>query len=251
MNAPDDAGTYRYVGEELDLFALAHNWRAYWFSEIKPFLGGHILEVGSGIGSNAPLLGRASRRLTCLEPDPAQGRRLRQGIEEAGLGDHAEVRTGGTSSLGADQVFDAILYIDVLEHIEHDHAELARAARFLREGGHLIVLSPAFPQLFTPFDKAIGHYRRYTRKSLSRLAGPDWETVKLRYLDALGFCSSCANKLFLKQAMPKASQLRFWDQRLVPLSRRIDPLIFHVVGKSVLGIWRKPADGEARAPDHA
>jgi ubiquinone/menaquinone biosynthesis C-methylase UbiE len=245
MNAPDKPKSYQYVGEELDLFALADNWRAYWFSKTEPFLGRQNLEVGSGIGSNVPLLARASERLTCLEPDPAQVERLRQVIDSAGLGDHAEVITGDTSALPREQRFDAVLYIDVLEHIEDDHAEMARAAGFVREGGHLIVLSPAFPRLFTAFDHAIGHYRRYTRKSLGGVAGSNLEPVKLRYLDSLGFCSSCANKLFLKQAMPKAEQLRFWDRRLVPLSRFIDPLIFHVVGKSVLGIWKKTAEAQA------
>ena len=63
-----------------------------------------------------------------------------------------------------------MLYIDVLEHIEHDLDELARAASHLAPGGHLVVLAPAHQALFSDFDRAIGHYRRYNRAGLQKLA---------------------------------------------------------------------------------
>ena len=50
-----------------------------------------------------------------------------------------------STTLPAEAKFDAILYIDVLEHIEDDRAEMARAAARLKPGGALIVLAPAHP----------------------------------------------------------------------------------------------------------
>ena len=129
--------------------------------------------------------------------------------------------------------------MDVLEHIEDDRAEVARAARQLRPGGHIIALSPAHQWLFTPFDEAIGHHRRYSRAGFGALAGDDLEEVRLAYLDSIGLFASLANKLILKSAMPKASQVAFWDRVLVRMSRVVDPAIGHSAGKSVLAIWRK------------
>ena len=61
----------KYVGSELDLFAGVVNWKAYWAREIRPFVGGDILEVGAGIGSNTRLLDPGGAgRWVCLEPDP-------------------------------------------------------------------------------------------------------------------------------------------------------------------------------------
>ena len=61
--------------------------------------------------------------------------------------------------------FDCILYIDVLEHIEDDRAQIDAAARLVRGGGHVVILSPAHHWLFSEFDKSIGHFRRYNKGS--------------------------------------------------------------------------------------
>jgi 2-polyprenyl-3-methyl-5-hydroxy-6-metoxy-1,4-benzoquinol methylase len=149
-----------------------------------------------------------------------------------------DVRTGTIGQLGTDEHFDSILYIDVLEHIEHDRDELAAARRHLRAGGHLVVLSPAHQWLFTPFDRAIGHYRRYSASTLQRIAPPGLRTVRLRYLDCVGMSASLANKVLLRQAMPSTRQIEIWDRAMVPLSRTIDPWLGFHVGKSILGVWQ-------------
>ena len=72
----------------------------------------------------------------------------------------------------ADERFDTILYIDVLEHIDDDLGELARSATHLRPGGHLIVLAPAHQALYSPFDKAIGTSAATTRGRFLRPLRP-------------------------------------------------------------------------------
>jgi hypothetical protein len=39
--------------------------------------------------------------------------------------------------------------------------------------------------------------------------------------------------------MPSAVQIAAWDRLMVPLSRRLDPLIGHSLGKTVIGIWTR------------
>lgn len=146
---------------------------------------------------------------------------------------------GTVHDLPEEGKFDAILYIDVLEHIEDDRGEMFRAAARLKPGGALIVLAPAHPFLFTPFDAAIGHFRRYTRASLRTAAPETLRTERLVYLDSAGMLASAGNRMFLRSAMPTERQILTWDRLLIPVSRLVDPIFAGRVGKSVLGIWRK------------
>jgi SAM-dependent methyltransferase len=228
---------FKYVGSELDLFEKARNWKAYWSGQIREFVRGDVLEVGAGIGANTKLFtGAEFRRWTCLEPDAALVARM----DAAPDARYISV-TGTMDDLPAETRFDAILYIDVLEHIEDDRAEMARAAQRLNPGGNVIVLSPAHQFLFTPFDAAIGHFRRYTRASLGAVAPGNLRVRKLVYLDAAGMLASAGNRLLLRSAMPTEGQILTWDRLLVPVSRVIDPLLGFRVGKSVLGVWQRHA----------
>jgi SAM-dependent methyltransferase len=236
------AMSFSYVGTELDVFALADNWKAYYGSFLKPFLAGEVLEVGAGLGATTRALCDGTQsRWTCLEPDPALGAAIQRGIAEGALPACCRVARGGVASLPGGDLYDAILYIDVLEHIADDRAELAAAARHLKPGGRLAVLSPAHEWLMTPFDIAIGHHRRYTKATLAAAAPAGLERERLDYLDAAGLFLSLGNRLFLKSAHPTAAQILFWDRRVIPVSRVVDHLLARRAGKSVLGIWRRPA----------
>jgi hypothetical protein len=101
------------------------------------------------------------------------------------------------------------------------------------------VLAPAHQWLFTAFDAAIGHRRRYTRATLAAAAPADLIPVVSRYLDSTGLLVSAANRLLLRSAKPTPSQIALWDSVFVRCSQLIDPLISHSIGKSVLGVWRR------------
>jgi SAM-dependent methyltransferase len=226
---------------ELSLFDQAANWKSYWASFVRPHLRGRVLEVGAGSGGSIPLLIDGVREWLCLEPDAVLAARLAEKIATGALPSRCSLQTATLRDLPSDQRFDAILYMDVLEHLDDDAGEAARAAAHLAPGGSLIVLSPAHQFLFSPFDAAAGHFRRYSRDSLRAIV-PGWlEPVTLIYLDSVGMLLSLGNRLALRSARPKPGALHFWNDWVVPASRQVDPLFGYAVGKSVLGIWRRPA----------
>lgn len=228
---------FKYVGSELDLFAAVLNWKTYWSQQIRPFLKGDILEVGAGIGSNARFLDcGGAGRWVCLEPDPELAGQLIANLDKAPLQRASEAVCGTLESLTG-QLFDTIVYIDVLEHIENDREELSRAAAHLRPGGHIIVLSPAHQWLFSPFDAAIGHFRRYNRTMLREISPTSLQLERMRYLDSAGMILSGANMLLLRQSMPTKAQLRFWDRWVIPASRVLDKLLRYSVGKTIIAVW--------------
>jgi hypothetical protein len=122
-------------------------------------------------------------------------------------------------------------------------AELEAASKILRPNGALIVLAPAHRWLYSPFDRAIGHYRRYTRRSLAAVGPPGLRHVVLRYLDSVGLLASAGNRFILRKSIPTAGDIARWDQLMVPVSRRIDGWLGFRIGKSVLGIWRAEPPG--------
>jgi len=136
-------------------------------------------------------------------------------------------------------MFDTILYIDVLEHINDDKEELKIASKHLKPGGKLIIISPAIPQLYSEFDRSVGHYRRYTKKSIDIIAQSDLIVKRISYIDSLGALASLANRLFLNQKMPAVNQLKFWDKILIPCSKCVDRILGYSFGKSILAVFTK------------
>jgi len=227
------------------LFARATNWKTYLRRQVTPYLGREVLEIGAGLGGTTRhlCLGGHDRWL-CLEPDPALARRLEASIDAGELPRCCRVEVGTVQDRVDEQTFDTLLYIDVLEHIRDDASELARATHLLRPGGHVVVLSPAHQSLYTPFDAAVGHHRRYSKKTIAALTPPGLRLVRLRYLDAVGMLASLGNRLILNQSMPTPKQVALWDGIMVRISRLVDPVTAYSLGKSVLAVWKK-GDPEA------
>lgn len=224
---------FEYVGSELELFQAAVNWKQTIRRHIQPFLHGHVLEVGAGIGGTTRVLHTGHEdSWTCLEPDPLMSAIIRSEIPEV------EVVTGVLTDLPPDRLFDSIIYIDVIEHIKDDRFEIHNAAAHMRPGGHLIVLCPAHQWLFSPFDNSVGHFRRYSKAMFRALPPPELSERRMLYLDSIGLFASIANKFVLSQSLPTRRQISFWDICLVRASRVTDWCLRYSVGKSVLGVWQ-------------
>lgn len=81
--------------------------------------------------------------------------------------------------------FDAVVAVNVLEHIEDDRAALEKMAGILKPGGILVLEVPQGPDLYDYYDTYLRHFRRYSKKDL--LAKIAASGLQLQKIDFLGF----------------------------------------------------------------
>ncbi|KPK92271.1 MAG: hypothetical protein AMJ88_11400 [Anaerolineae bacterium SM23_ 63] len=229
-----------YKGKELDLFAEVMIWKRYWKSFIREFLGSHVLEVGAGIGASIEVFADDTfSSWLGLEPDPKMVDLLKARQGRGEFPAWCDFKQGTIRDLAASDQFDAILYIDVLEHIREDVAEIEQAAKHVEMGGHIVVVAPSHQFLYSEFDSSVGHVRRYDRHSLGSLTPRDFSIVASKYLDSVGLLASLGNRFILHSPMPTRRQLWIWDKILVRLSRVVDPLLRYSFGKSIVFVWQR------------
>jgi SAM-dependent methyltransferase len=122
------------------------------------------LELGCGNGSMLPVLQRACPRATVIGMDLfAQGltharRRVNCPLVQADLRRHP-----------FSVPFQIIAMFDVLEHLQDDLQVLRQVRTMLAPDGVLLLTVPAHPFLWSYFDEASGHARRYTTGALRRV----------------------------------------------------------------------------------
>lgn len=117
-----------------------------YFNDVKPVLlelldpaGLRVLDAGCGAGRNGELLKRAgAREVWGVELDPGAADEARRRLDGVVAGDLAAVTL---DDLGG-RPFDAVLAVDVLEHLVDPAAALARLVRMLRPGGTLVACIP-------------------------------------------------------------------------------------------------------------
>ena len=132
-----------------------------------------ILDVGCGDAYVAQVLAHAlAARCACVDTGftPDDLARLRAGLSTVRVSLHGTLDEG-VDALGGPA--DAVLLLDVLEHVEDDQALLARLRQSPAVGARtrLLVTVPAHQALFGSHDALLGHYRRYAPRELAgRLA---------------------------------------------------------------------------------
>lgn len=82
-----------------------------------------------------------------------------------------------------DASFDAIVLLNVLEHIEDDLRAMDQLYRLLKPGGVGIIEVPAGPHLYDGYDKALMHFRRYAMPDLvAKLEGAGFAVIRRSHL---------------------------------------------------------------------
>jgi SAM-dependent methyltransferase len=212
-------------GRTLETFADTPRLNAWIYSKISDGVRGDVLEIGSGIGNISRLIRPMAAHLVVTDTEPHYLDDLRRvfagddGVEVA-----AYDLDGPPPPEVAARRYDAIVAVNVIEHIENDHALVARLASLLRPGGSLLIYVPACPSAFGSLDVALGHFRRYTPESLrTLLRSAALDPGPLRYVNLLGLGGWFVNgRLLRRKLLPPRGIALF--ERLVPLVRLEDKI---------------------------
>lgn len=237
--APTVSATHSYPGRDLEAMVFAKRYHAWILEIFLPYLGRDLVEVGSGSGNfSRMILAGEVDSLLAIEPSAEMFHPL---SEWAKADQRVRVHLGTLASAAVQPgSVDSILYVNVLEHIEHDASELSQAWSALRPGGTLLLYVPALAFLYSDFDRRIGHYRRYEKAALQSLVLSAGFGIEFcRFVDVLGVLPWYVSMCVLKGDLnPRAVAL--YDFVGTPLSRWLESIVIPPVGKNIALAGRKP-----------
>jgi SAM-dependent methyltransferase len=227
--------------ETLETFAKAERFNKWLYDAVAGYCKGEILEIGSGIGNISKLLLERGEPVTLSDVRTNYceilKRRFKNNIRLRGvfqvdlsLNDFSDRYQPLLAS------FDTIIALNVIEHIKDDKLAIQNCKRLLKKDGRLVILVPAFQSLYNSLDKELGHFKRYTRKSLSELLiKEEMEMVVKRYFNSPGIPGWWISGSVFKSKIISDRQLNIYD-KLVPLFRIIDKATLHIAGLSVIAV---------------
>ncbi|HUC21591.1 MAG TPA: methyltransferase domain-containing protein [Streptosporangiaceae bacterium] len=168
---------------------------------------------------------------------------------------HSRVsRTDGVSLPYGDNSFDVVCAFDVLEHIQDDVEALAEWSRVLKSDGAIVLTVPAYQWLWSGHDLALHHFRRYTRKTLRRVAlaaglGTDRTSYAIVFSLPILVSVRLIQNIIKPTAGPVSSyvdvprSVNWMFTRLLYLEARFHPYLAFPAGSSVVAILRRTEDG--------
>jgi SAM-dependent methyltransferase len=234
----NEAEKPQYFGRDLEAMSFAKNYHDWIVDEFSPYLGKNVAEVGAGTGSFSELLVDRVDRLIAFEPSENMYPELARKF--AG---NSRVETVnnffGEECARFENTLDSAVYVNVMEHIEHDAEEFTYIYKALKPGGHALIFVPALPFLYSDLDTSLGHFRRYVKPGLTGIAEKaGLRIVKAHYFDVMGILPWYVTFTLLGKQI-SGGKVAAYDKYVVPVMRRLEGIIRPPLGKNVLMIARK------------
>jgi 2-polyprenyl-3-methyl-5-hydroxy-6-metoxy-1,4-benzoquinol methylase len=231
----------QYAADDLETMSEAHRYQAHVFGLIRPHVGTRVLEVGCGIGTMSRQLAATAERVVAIEPNRNCAVRAHAALdgnprialrichlEECDRGDLVAER------------FDTVVCVNVLEHIEDD----IRALRLFREvvaptGGKVLIFVPAIQAAYGPLDAALGHHRRYTKRSLAAAFDTAaLDLLDIRYTNPIGLLGWMYNAHISRNIEHSPAQVRLFEQLVAPWALPLERVVPPPIGLSVFAVGR-------------
>jgi len=187
-----------------------------------------VLDFGAGIGTYADMLKDLGYTVDCVELDPHMIKQLKKNHKV--YKDIKDVK----------EKYDVIYSLNVLEHIEDDAKALADLKACLKKDGEIVLFVPAFNITYNKLDVVSGHFRRYRKKDLKKLASDTkLNLVKVRYSEPIGFFAGLVYRIIGGSEEVNPKSIALYDKYLFPISVFFEPPTRQLFGKNLLGIFKK------------
>jgi len=238
--ALDSADSAAYTIDDQQRMSRAKNYFAWQGQLVRREIGRRVIEVGCGLGNFTEMLLDREAVIALDKQESCVERLRRRYSSQQNLQALAFDATDENFSELARFRPDSCVCLNVLEHVHDDVAALRNMSSVLSPGGVIVLIVPAFPTLYGPIDTNLGHYRRYRRTSVARLAASAGLHVKkARYMNAIGFFGWWANSHIFKKERQSERQIEAFDKYAVPFVSRIEELVAPPFGQSLFVVLRK------------
>jgi SAM-dependent methyltransferase len=218
-----------------------------WMADvIQPYVGDRVLEIGAGTGNmSVHLMPRSTYWATDVNPFYLDYLMTLRATRPYMRVVHTDAMDGDTYPRG--QLFDTVVCLNVVEHVQNDLQALRNVWDALGEGGRAIILVPYGPGLYGSLDEVLGHFRRYTERQMVDVAvHAGFRVEKVLKFNRPGVLAWWLNGRILHRRTFGLGQIRMLNL-LTPLFRLMDPwLPFPPL--SIIAILRKES---AAAPGNS
>lgn len=229
--------------EQLKVIDKADKFTDWMYSEVKPFLKGDILEVGSGIGTYSNKIARDFKHNNKFFTDfnLEYVEKLRELFKDDSsiLATNLDLLKPENPQIKIGS-FDSIIALNVIEHIEDDITALNNIYDFLKPGGVFVMLVPAHKWLFNCMDEAAGHYRRYSQSLIKeKISTTNFKLKKIYYFNFLSICGWYINGKVFKKQIANENAVRFLN-KIIPFLSFLERYILNKkIGISIIAIMEK------------
>jgi SAM-dependent methyltransferase len=230
-----DSALQSFTLESLESAVNYHGWLT---SLALPYLGDDPVELGSGLGDYAQRwIAAGAPQVTATELDPSRVAYLKER-----LADEPRVHVKRMDVAAPDDgAHSCLVAFNVLEHIEDDVAALRGARKLLRPGGYVVMYVPAFPFALGAFDRKVGHFRRYTIKTLrAAYEAAGLSVHKIHYVNMPGLLTWFVAVRLLRMTPSDGLAVRLWDRFITPRARAWEAKHRPPFGQSVLCVGQVP-----------
>lgn len=214
---------YEFYAESFDILNKTYS---EWLEEKTLLLtslleGKKIIEVGCGSGL---LLQYLPKDLDLTGADFSQGNLDKAKEKNPHVNFFKADLNDKNSWIKYSNSFDSVLCSEVVEHIKDDKTAMEILFSLLKPNGILVLTVPAFNLLFSEFDKKEGHFRRYSKKQISKLVEEAGFSIEeSRYWNVMGFLGWLFFIRILNMNLKKSSNSLFASimGKFLKIERRI------------------------------
>ena len=231
----DQHAVDQVLSSSLESLDNALNYRNWIVDLCTPYLGTSLLEIGAGHGTFTESFAKLCT-VCAVEPGTDSSATLTERFADD---ENVDVIVGVADNV--EKVgFDAAVMINVFEHIDDEIGTLETIHHRLQPDGHLIIWVPAFMLLYSPFDKALGHHRRYRLKPLIELIEANgFDVVERRYANLPGWFFWLICVRILRQEPSNETTVQLFDRFIVPVVRWIESRLRVPFGQSIFIVARR------------
>ncbi|MDZ4712101.1 MAG: class I SAM-dependent methyltransferase [bacterium] len=215
----------------------ATNYNQWTFDQFKEFIKGDVLEVGCGVGSFTKLITEQSNfdTLYCIDiSKPAIDLIKKKNFK-------GNIKIECIDLIDAKGNYDFIVCMNVMEHVEDDKTFFNKLLELLKPGGVLFHLVPSHKFLYSNFDIAAGHFKRYSKSMMNELKLPaNVKLAKQYYFNMIGALGYWVIYKAIKSGNinDTEGEIGAFDKYVVPFSRTFLPLSTPF-GISLISIYKK------------